>query len=334
MSRRPSQTALISASHRALHQSLDGGAIFRDPFAVSVLGSDAEPFLEQARDDPFRSYWALHFAGRSRFAEDAAEAALDKGVQQIVILGAGYDTYAYRCKAKPDTLIFEVDQQATQLRKLERLARAGIPIPQTLTFVAVDFEHEALADRLIEAGFEPALPSFFIWLGVTYYLTEESVAATLCYLGSLPAAEIVLDYVNPLPEVLPPEIKAFADAVSDRAAALGEPIRTRPDTESLHADMKKFRLHVVEDLAPVDIFSRFNGQIVPGMNPDSGWRFLHAATPQQLRHDRYSGGRLRRAIHPLRHQSVRRGHRIIHRSKLQRRVAWLRPRFRRKSHDF
>ncbi len=77
---------------------------------------------------------------------------------------------------------------------------ASIPIPQTLTFVSVDFEHEALADQLIEAGFDPALPSLFVWLGVTYYLNEECVAATLRYIGSLPAAEIVFDFINPLPE--------------------------------------------------------------------------------------------------------------------------------------
>lgn len=278
--RGPSKTALISASHRALHQSIDGGAIFQDPFAVSILGPDAKPFLEQARDDPFRQYWALHFAGRSRFAEDAAEAALSKGVKQIVILGAGYDTYAYRCKAKLNTRIFEVDHPKTQLSKLERLARVGIPIPQILAFVSVDFEHEALMDQLTEAGFDPALPSFFVWLGVTYYLAEESVAATLRHIGSLPAAEIVFDYINPLPEDLSPEAKVIVESMSRRIADLGEPIRTRLDTEVLHVDMKKLGLNVVEDLAPADIFNRFLGQIFPGINPDRGWRFLHAAKRQ------------------------------------------------------
>ncbi len=275
---RPSGTALISASHRALHQSLDGGAIFRDAFAVPILGPDAGPFLEEARDDPFRSYWVLHFAGRSRFAEDAAEAALDRGVRQIVILGAGYDTYAYRCRAGPNTRIFEVDPPLTQVRKLERLARARIPIPETLAFVSVDFEHETLADRLIEAGFEPALPSFFIWLGVVYYLTEESVAATLRNIGSLPAADIVFDYINPFPEDLSPELMALVEPMIRRMAALGEPSRTLLDTEALHADMKKFGLRVVEDLAPSHIFNRFLGQIFPGINPNRGWRFVHATT--------------------------------------------------------
>jgi methyltransferase (TIGR00027 family) len=274
MSPRPSQTALISASHRALHQSLDGGAIFRDPFAVPILGSDAAPFLEQARDDPIRQYWVLHFAGRSRFAEDAAEAALNQGVRQIVILGAGYDTYAYRAKTAPNARVFEVDQPARQLRKLERVARAGIPIPANLAFVSIDFEHEALADRLIEAGFAAALPSFFIWLGVVYYLTEGSIAATLRYIGSLPVAQIVFDYITALPEDLSPELKAQAEAMNRRTEALGEPVKTRLDTETLHAELKALGLNVVEDLAPADIFNRFLGQTFPGVHPTRGWRFV------------------------------------------------------------
>jgi methyltransferase (TIGR00027 family) len=203
---------------------------------------------------------------------------MKQGVRQIVILGAGYDTYAYRCKTGPDTRVFEVDQPATQLRKLERLARASIPVPETLTFVSVDFEQQTLADRLIEAGCDPSLPSFFIWLGVVYYLTEESVAATLRYVGSLPAAEIVFDYFTPSPEDMSPELKAQAEAMGGRIAALGEPSRTRLDPDTLRADMKELGLHIVEDLAPKDIFNRFLGQTFPGAHPTRGWRFLRAAT--------------------------------------------------------
>ncbi len=200
------------------------------------------------------------------------------GLRQIVVLGAGYDTYAYRRKTNLNTRVFEVDQAATQLRKLERLARAGIAIPENLTFVSVDFEQEPLADRLVDAGFDPTLSSFFIWLGVVYYLGEESVAATLRYIGSLADAEIAFDYVTPLPEDLSPELKAQADAMSSRTAALGEPFRTALDTDTLRADMKRLGLHVVEDLAPVDIFNRFLGQTFPGVHPTRGWRFVRAAT--------------------------------------------------------
>ncbi len=174
--------------------------------------------------------------------------------------------------------MFEVDRPATQLRKLERPARVGIPVPETLTFVPVDFEREAPADRLIEAGLDPTAPSFFFWLGVVYYLTEEAVVATLRYTGSLPAAEIVFDYVNPLPEDISPEMRAEAEAMRNRTPALGEPSRTFLDTDTLRADMKKSGLHVVEDLAPADTFNRFLGQMLPGVHSTPGWRFLRAET--------------------------------------------------------
>ena len=203
---------------------------------------------------------------------------MQQGFRQIVILGAGYDTYPYRRRTGPETRVFEVDQPATQLRKLERLARAAIPIPDNLTFVSVDFEHELLADRLIEAGFDPAAPSFFIWLGVVYYLTEEAVAATLRHIGSMPSVQVAFDYLTAPPDDLSPELRAQADAMSKRIAELGEPSRTRFLPEALHALIGECGLRVVEDLAPVDIFNRFVGQIFPGVHPARGWRFLRAAT--------------------------------------------------------
>lgn len=232
--RGPSRTALISASHRALHQSLDGGAILEDRFAVPILGPEAQPFVEQAR--------------------------------------------AYRCRTGPNTRLFEVDQPATQLRKLERLARASIPIPDNLTYVSVDFDHEAPADALIDAGFDPSLPSFFTWLGVVYYLTEDSVAATMRYIGSMPDAQVVLDYVTPLPDNISPEVRAQAEAMIKRMAALGEPLRTPFLPEALHRLTTECGLRVVEDLAPADIFSQL-GEPFPGAHPTRGWRFLRAATP-------------------------------------------------------
>lgn len=273
-----SKTALISASHRALHQSLDGGAILRDPLAVPILGNGAEPFLEQARNDPARPFWVLHFAARSRFAEDAAEAAMSRGARQIVILGAGYDTYAYRRPAHPNTRVFEVDLPATQSSKLQSLKRASIPIPVNLTFVSIDLEHESLADRLIEAGFDPTLMSVFIWLGVVYYLTEETVAAILRYLGSMPSVQVAFDYLTPLPDDLSPELRARAEAMSKRVAELGEPSRTRFLPETLHALIRECGLRVVEDLATTEISSRFLGQTLPGPHASRSWRFLHAAT--------------------------------------------------------
>ena len=73
------------------------------------------------------------------------------------------------------------------------------------------------------------------------------------------------------------ELKAQAEAMRSRIAALGEPWQTRLDPDMLHTEMKELGLDVVEDLAPADIFNRFLGQTFPGAHTTRGWRFLHAA---------------------------------------------------------
>ena len=92
---RPSRTALGAAAHRAVHQVLERGRIFTDPLAVRILGADAETAVRAAEDDPSRRRLRLFIAVRTRVAEDALAAAVARGVRQLVVLGAGLDTYAY-----------------------------------------------------------------------------------------------------------------------------------------------------------------------------------------------------------------------------------------------
>ena len=128
----------------------------------------------------------MFIAVRTRFAEDALTAAVARGVRQLVVLGAGLDTYAYRGVMRDRLRIFEVDHPATQAWKRQRLAQAEIPLPRTLTFAPVDFERQTLGEGLAAAGFDAAERSFFTWLGVAPYLTEEAAYATLSFIGSLP----------------------------------------------------------------------------------------------------------------------------------------------------
>jgi methyltransferase (TIGR00027 family) len=130
----PSRTALAAASHRAAHQILEKGSIFSDPLAVRILGIDAATVASEAEEQPSRRAMRMFIAVRTRFAEDALAAAVERGATQLVVLGAGLDTYAYRTQLSDRLRIFEVDHPATQEWKRERLAAAAIPIPSTLTF--------------------------------------------------------------------------------------------------------------------------------------------------------------------------------------------------------
>jgi methyltransferase (TIGR00027 family) len=108
----------------------------------------------------------IFIAIRTRFAEEALAAAVERGAHQLVILGAGLDTYAYRGAFRDRLRIFEVDHPATQAWKRQRLADAAISAPPGLTFAPIDFERETLAEGLKAAGFYPNEQTFFTWLGL------------------------------------------------------------------------------------------------------------------------------------------------------------------------
>jgi methyltransferase (TIGR00027 family) len=136
---------------------------------------------------------------RSRFAEDAARRAIARGVRQIVVLGAGLDTFAYRVEPAEGLRVFEVDQPATQGEKRRRLAAAAIAAPPHVVYVGCDFETESLAAALAASGFDAGRPSFFLWFGVVPYLTQPAIFATLAFIGKLPGgAEVVFDYSKDL----------------------------------------------------------------------------------------------------------------------------------------
>ncbi|MBX3498181.1 MAG: class I SAM-dependent methyltransferase [Alphaproteobacteria bacterium] len=141
----PSRTALGAAMLRAQHQVLEGGRIFRDPLALRIIGADAESLRGEA--DSVTSGLRRFIAARSRFAKDALADARTRGTTQLVVLGAGLDTCAYRTDAA-DLRMFEVDHPATQAWKRKLLADAGIGIPEALTFVPIDFERDSLARKL------------------------------------------------------------------------------------------------------------------------------------------------------------------------------------------
>jgi methyltransferase (TIGR00027 family) len=265
----PSRTAFGAAGLRAAHQVLDGAAIFADPLALRILGTDADGLVREAEAeaDPFRQRLRWFIAIRSRIAEDALAAALKRGVRQLVVLGAGLDTYAYRAPHSQDLRIFEVDHPATQAWKRERLAEADIPLPAFLTFVPVDFERETLVGGLAAAGFDSAQQTFFTWLGVVPYLTDEAIFSTLGFIaGLLGGAHVVFDYVNPPDTMTEPGRRAMHEALIARVAAVGEQLRNHFDSDALHAHLKTLGFRDVEDLGWAEIAARF----FPGRPVSSG----------------------------------------------------------------
>ena len=261
----PSQTARGAAAHRAVHQTLEGGAIFSDPFAIDILDDDTRARLAEIADDPSHRPMRLFIAARSRFSEDALTTCVARGVRQVVILGAGLDTFSLRSPhGGQDVRVFEVDYPATQRWKRARLKQAGLAVPASLTFAPVDFERQSLADGLMAAGFQADRAAFFQWLGVVPYLTREAVSATLDCIAGVPESEVVFDYGEPF-ENYPDDRRANVMAVAARAASLGEPWLSLFDPVELSEMLRDKGIGLVEDLGLAELTERFYGGLKQGI---------------------------------------------------------------------
>lgn len=275
MDNKASITALMSSFGRAFHAENEDHPVFADHLAKElmteaeyaavqgyVLGGAQffEPEINPAAWEPrelLRRLVNVHIAPsplcRAAYTEKALRTAALTGTEQYVILGAGMDTFAFReTEFLSKHRIFEVDHPLTQADKLERIARAGWTIPGSLTFVPVDFTKDRLAERLIAAGFDPSVKSFFSWLGVTYYLSAEAIDAMLSALSSLCAdgSSLVFDYPD----------EGFFDAPEKRvqntilmAKAGGEPMQSAFSYGALEKLLERHGFLIYELLTPDDI---------------------------------------------------------------------------------
>lgn len=274
---KPSRTAWAAAAHRAAHQVLEQGRIFTDPLALRILGEDSETVARKAAQRPSGRRMRIFIAARTRFGEDALAAAVERGVGQVVVLGAGLDTFAYRSTLRDRLRIFEVDHPATQAWKRQRLADATIPIPSSLTFAPIDFERQTLAQGLAAAGFDSAQQTFFTWLGVVPYLTVEAVWSTLGFIASLPnGAHVVFDYSDP-PAALSAEARLRHERRATHVAELGEAWLNYFEPDALRAKLLALGFSEVEDLGPPQIAARYFPNRVSAL-PDKGGHILRATT--------------------------------------------------------
>jgi methyltransferase (TIGR00027 family) len=270
----PSQTASGAAAYRALHQTLDGGSIFIDPFAAKILDEETLVRLDEIAANPALRPMRLFIAARSRFSEDSMAASVARGVRQIVVLGAGLDTFALR-NPHAGVHVFEVDYPATQGWKRARLKQADIAIPSSLIFAPVDFERQSLADGLAAAGFQADRPAFFQWLGVAMYLTREAVASTLDFIADVPESEVVFDYAEPF-ENYPADRRAIIMAIAEGAAVRGEPWLSFFDSPELAGMLRDKGFGVVEDLGLAELTERFYGDLKQGIQIGPGGHVVRA----------------------------------------------------------
>ena len=260
--------------HRAVHQTLEGGAIFADPFALKILDDEARDGLAAMAEEPAQRPMRLFIAARSRFSEETMAACIARGVRQVVILGAGLDTFSLR-NPYDGVTVYEVDYPATQAWKRERLAQAGITLPRTLTFAPVDFELRGLAEGLAAAGFRNSEPAYFQWLGVVPYLTREAIISTLDFIAGIGGGEVAFDYAEPF-ENYPPAMRANLVAVAESTAARGEPWLSLFDPPGMATLMQARRFAGFEDVTRAELATRYYGVLGEGLRAGPGPHVVRA----------------------------------------------------------
>ncbi len=277
----PSRTALVTAYARAYHQIADQPTIFSDDLALALLGVTADELTELSThvDDPVGTVIndrdrRLFFAARARVAEDAIAQAVHAGTRQVVILGAGLDTFAYR-NHNPDLRVFEIDHPATQAWKHDRLAAAEVDIPKTLTLVPVDFETQELAAELESASFARTEPAIFVWLGVIFYLTPSAARATLEYIaGQAQPVDVVFDYLqSPNTD----QDRADMQARAQRLAAAGEPFYSYFTPDELATLLGTLGFTNINDRTGYDVIATYLDEEQPNSALQETTRVLHAS---------------------------------------------------------
>ena len=253
----PSQTALMVAVLRAHHcHFAPEPKILKDTTALPLSGmadldavkdykngvieffsglssrETAESFVQQITDS---------VCMRSRLVEERLTKARKQGLEQLVILGAGLDSTAYRYTEQLNGLpVFEIDHPATQHWKKTRLTECNINLPDNLKFVGFDFENQTLADALEAGGVRSNAVTMFTWLGVQMYLTPATVQATLAVLGKFPpGSQLIMDFA--MPDATHPD-EQLQDPVGELnrvVSEMGEPFESTYTEQELETCLKE-----------------------------------------------------------------------------------------------
>ena len=263
--RNASKTAFGTLFIWGVHQLLDAKPlILDDPIALTLLGEDAIRQIKNNREHhQTLEARALrtHIVVRSRFAEGRLEEAVNRGITQYVILGAGFDTFAYRQPLWAKSLtIFEVDQPATQAQKRLRLERTDMTIPPNLIFAGIDFEHESLRDGLLHNGVSFTEPSFFSWLGVTMYLKEDAIDAVLQTIAQFPSeSEIAFTFSQPQDSLSDKE-RSFHSSLSKVVTDVGEPFVSHFTPGAIETKLHQAGFKTIAFLSKEEAEERYFGQ--------------------------------------------------------------------------
>jgi methyltransferase (TIGR00027 family) len=256
-----SRTALATALMRAAHTRLDPHPLIHDPWGDRLVPESVKRAMAPSDavldESLMRSQSYANVITRTRYTEDALQAAVTRGVRQYVLIGAGFDSFSLRLPTFAANLqIFEIDFPATQRLKIERVDACGLALPDSVHFIAADLSEESVAAALARSPFATQRLTFFSWLGVTMYLTREANLATLESIASCSPAgsELAFTYLDEAVFQAQPE--SFRE-LEQRVAAIGEPFKSGFNPAELAASLAACGLDLIEDLNGSEVAARY-----------------------------------------------------------------------------
>lgn len=240
-----------------------------------IKGPDylAEIFLNEESKkplkDPAARDWVLkniltggayeYFIARTAYIDNIFVDLLKENIPQIVLLGAGYDTRTFRfCKYIKDTKIFELDSSPTQQRKIRLLKENKVQIPEALSFIPINFDTDSLSDKLEAAGYSAHKKTFFIWEGVTYYLSNEGVYNTFNFIkNNSPSGSLLFfDYMLYSQERHKrPEIKDALERMKRTYTA--EAVRFMVDEGNIASLLNRYGLAIKDEVSTEQMEKRY-----------------------------------------------------------------------------
>lgn len=281
-----SRTAEYMAFYRALESARPPSKrLFTDPFAIHFL----RPSLRRAVAFSRVPYFAAAVAwyadrrapgartsaiARTRLIDDVVRETLQEGIEQVVVLGAGFDCRLYRLPQVSSVAAFEVDRPSTFATKVSLLRSLLPKWPSNVRFVKIDFDRQSLAEPLEREGFDTRRSAIFVWEGVTNYLTAVAVDSVIRYVaGCTPGSRMVFTYVH---RGALDGSGLFPDAakILSNVARLGEPWTFGFYPEQLPSYLHKRGLQLSRDDDARAYRSAYFGKAAEFMN---GYNFYHVA---------------------------------------------------------
>lgn len=226
----------------------------------------------------------FYINARTKHIDNILQQAAADGIGQVVNLGAGYDTRAYRYrKAMPNVKFYEIDLPEMVAEKKRRLDKVLRYTPRYVGFVPVDFNKQSIPNELRKAGYDPGVKTLFIWEGVTMYISGQAVDSTLKFIAtqSAPESSVVYDYM-PL-AIIQGDFTEHADM---RGLAFWVRYRGEPFTFGIPegegaAYVEARGLEVLSDIGAEDMGARYLTRSDGTLDGKcaTGFRIVHAAVP-------------------------------------------------------